>query len=89
MNYSIKQNHPIFKSASTVNFESRKEMVDGKWSGEYIFENEWQSFRTKKDRNIELKSVFREYAQSGKYKIAIKVVDIFGNDTMKVVEVNI
>ncbi|MBT4732130.1 site-specific DNA-methyltransferase, partial [Candidatus Woesearchaeota archaeon] len=26
------------------------------WSGEYVFENEWQSFRTKQDRTIELTS---------------------------------
>lgn len=58
------------------------------WSGDYIFENEWQSFRTKKDRNIELVSVAKE-AMPGRRKIAVKVVDIFGNDTMKIVEVNI
>jgi len=58
------------------------------WTGDYIFENEWQSFRTKKDRSLELKSVFHECVQ-GRRKIAVKVVDIFGNDTMKIVEVNI
>lgn len=58
------------------------------WSGDYIFENEWQSFRTKKDRNIELVSVAKE-AMPGRRKIAVKVVDIFGNDTMKIVEVSI
>ena len=58
------------------------------WSGDYVFENEWQSFRTKKDRNIELTSVAKE-AMSGRRKIAVKVVDIFGNDTMKIVEINI
>lgn len=78
-------------------FENKKEIIrytdeDGKqveaWTGDYIFENEWQSFRTKKDRLLELKSVFHE-CPKGKRKVAIKVVDIFGNDTMKVVEVNI
>ncbi len=59
------------------------------WTGDYVFENEWQSFRTKKDRSIELKSIFHEYPAKGRYKIAIKVVDIFGNDTMKVVEVSV
>lgn len=58
------------------------------WTGDYIFENEWQSFRTKKDRSLELKSVSHE-CQHGRRKIAVKVVDIFGNDTMKVIEVNI
>lgn len=61
---------------------------DELWTGDYVFENEWQSFRTKKDRSLELKSIFHE-CQKGKRKIAIKVVDIFGNDTMKIIEVNI
>lgn len=59
------------------------------WTGEYIFENEWQSFRTKKNRNLELTSAQNEYASKGHHKVAIKVVDIFGNDTMKVIEINI
>ena len=59
------------------------------WTGDYIFENEWQSFRTKKDRKLELSSAIKEYAGKRSYKIAIKVIDIFGNDTMKVIEVNV
>ena len=84
--------------AVDFNFESKKETIrvknekskkiDEVWTGNYIFENEWQSFRTKKDRAIELKSVAHE-SQKGRRKIAVKVVDIFGNDTMKVIEVNI
>ena len=58
------------------------------WTGDYIFENEWQTFRTKKDRSLELTSVFHE-CPPGRRKLAIKVVDIFGNDTMTVIEVNI
>lgn len=58
------------------------------WTGNYIFENEWQSFRTKKDRSLELKSISQEVGK-GRLKIAIKVVDIFGNDTTKVIEINI
>ncbi|MDO8593128.1 MAG: site-specific DNA-methyltransferase [bacterium] len=59
-----------------------------KWTGSYIFENEWQSFRTKKDRTLELTSAFKQ-APKGKMKIAVKVIDIFGNDTTKVIEINI
>jgi len=79
-------------------FENKKEIVrifdektnkeKEKWTGNYIFENEWQSFRTKKDRTLELTSVFKDM-QKGKIKIAIKVIDIFGNDTTKVIEINI
>jgi|TARA_R110000772_G_scaffold268526_1_gene395897 DNA modification methylase len=79
-------------------FENKREIIrvqnaetgdwEEQWTGEYIFENEWQSFRTKKDRSLELTSVAHECAP-GRRKIAIKVVDIFGNDTMTIVEVNI
>ncbi|TAV00320.1 site-specific DNA-methyltransferase [Rhizobium ruizarguesonis] len=58
------------------------------WTGDYIFENEWQSFRTKKDRKLELTSVFHE-CLPGRRKIAVKVVDIFGNDTMTIAEVTV
>jgi hypothetical protein len=58
------------------------------WTGDFIFENEWQSFRTKKYRSLELRSIAQE-CEPGRRKIAVKVVDIFGNDTMTIVEVNI
>ena len=58
------------------------------WTGEYIFENEWQSFRTKKDRSLELETPPHE-CEKGRYKVAVKVVDIFGNDTMKIIEVSV
>ncbi|MCF8068855.1 MAG: site-specific DNA-methyltransferase [Desulfobacterales bacterium] len=79
-------------------FESKREIirvqnpetdeVEEQWTGEYIFENEWQSFRTKKDRSLELKSIPHE-CTPGRRKIAVKVVDIFGNDTMTIVEVSV
>ena len=78
-------------------FESKKEIItvrdkDGElkeeWTGDYIFENEWQSFRTRTDRNIKLKSVFKKVS-AGRRKIAVKVIDIFGNDTMKIIDVNV
>ena len=71
-----------------VRIKNEKDEVVEKWTGDYIFENEWQSFRTKKDRTLELKSISHECAK-GRRKIAVKVVDIFGNDTMKVVEVSL
>ncbi len=79
-------------------FESKREIVrvkneesgkwEERWTGDYIFENEWQSFRTKKDRSLELTSVFHE-CPPGRRKLAVKVVDIFGNDTMTIVEVSV
>ena len=79
-------------------FESKREIIrmqqsgtsewEEQWTGDYIFENEWQSFRTKKDRSLELTSVAHE-CEPGRRKLAVKVVDIFGNDTMTIVEVTV
>ena len=83
--------------AVDFDYHSRKEIIrvveDGVerevWTGNYVFENEWQSFRTRRDRTLELTSAKHQYPQKGKFKIAVKVIDIFGNDTTKVVEVTI
>jgi len=85
-------------------FESKREIIrvkndpstgsgqggewEEQWTGDYVFENEWQSFRTKKDRSLELQSIFHECVP-GRRKIAVKVVDIFGNDTMTIVDVSV
>jgi len=59
------------------------------WTGGYIFENEWQSFRTRQDRDLELSSAAHAYTKAGRYTVAVKVIDIFGNDTMTLVPVNV
>lgn len=59
------------------------------WTGGYIFENEWQSFRTRKQRDLELITAEHVYDQPGRYTVAVKVIDIFGNDTMTLVPVNV
>ena len=79
-------------------FESKHEIIrvqnpdteewEEQWTGDYVFENEWQSFRTKQDRSLELTSVAHE-CPPGPRKLTVKVVDIFGNDTMTIVEVTI
>jgi DNA modification methylase len=84
--------------AVDFNFENKREIIRVKneasgeweeiWTGDYIFENEWQSFRTKSDRSLELTSVAHE-CLTGSRKVAVKVVDIFGNDTMTIIEVTI
>jgi site-specific DNA-methyltransferase (adenine-specific)/adenine-specific DNA-methyltransferase len=65
-----------------IEFEER-------WTGAYIFENEWQSFRTRKDRGLELTTAPHTYAKPGRYTVAVKVIDIFGNDTMALVPVSV
>jgi hypothetical protein len=60
-----------------------------RWTGAYIFENEWQSFRTRQNRDLELTTASHTYAKPGRYIIAVKVIDIFGNDTMTLVPVTV
>ncbi len=79
-------------------FESKREIIrvknldteeiEEQWTGDYIFENEWQSFRTRQNRKLELISAYHELPP-GRHKLAVKVVDIFGNDTMTIIEVNV
>jgi len=83
--------------AVDFDYESKKEVVktlkdDGteseEWTGQYVFENEWQSFRTRKNRELDFTSVAKE-VKPGRRKVAVKVIDIFGNDTTKIIEVNV
>ena len=46
--------------------------VGADFSMDIIFENEWQSFRTKNDRSLELTSVFQE-CNPERRKLAVKV----------------
>ena len=62
---------------------------EDRWTGGYIFENEWQSFRTRKARELDLKTAAHVYQRPGRYTVAVKVIDIFGNDTMTLVSVTV
>jgi hypothetical protein len=70
---------------------SQGELVEWEdwWTGGFIFENEWLSFRTRQDRNLELKTAPHIYARPGRYQVAVKVIDIFGNGTMTLLAVNV
>jgi len=69
-------------------FDEKKNVIE-KWTGNYVFENEWQSFRSSSFNNkLEFKTSKIKINKKNT-KIAVKVVDIFGNDTMKVIEVRI
>lgn len=60
-----------------------------KRTGKFIFENEWQSFRTKSDRSLEITSTPFSYSEAGNYSVAVKVIDIFGNDTTRVFKIKV
>ncbi|MBK8025779.1 MAG: hypothetical protein IPK19_31410 [Chloroflexi bacterium] len=52
------------------------------------FHNEWQSYRTRHDRSLQLK-VTHPYEEKGEYTVVVKVIDILGNDTTKAVQVKV
>ncbi len=61
--------------------------IDWDFKGD-TFHNQWQSYRTKKDLKVEYEAK-HGYQESGEYQVMVKVVDVFGNDTNKVVKVKI
>ena len=52
------------------------------------FHNQWQSYRSRKDPNLQL-STSHEYEAPGEYTVVAKVIDILGNDTTKTLSVTI
>lgn len=79
-------------------YDSKKEIIrikneageiEEQWTGNYIFENEWQSFRTKQDRTLEFVSAEHEYDKKKTYRVMVKVVDILGIDTSQIIEVKL
>ncbi|MDZ4831461.1 MAG: DNA methyltransferase [Phycisphaerae bacterium] len=76
-------------SGGVVKADGEFIVFEERWTHSYIFENEWQSFRTRQNRELELKSAMHEYAKPGRYTIAVKVIDIFGNDTMTVIPISV
>jgi len=58
--------------------------VDYDYDGQH-FVSRWQTYRTRKDRGLELECAVDE-AEVGEV-VVVKVVDIFGNDTNKLMEV--
>jgi len=61
--------------------------VDWDYKGD-TFHNGWQSYRTKKNRKIDLEAK-HTYSDGGDYQIMVKVVDVFGNDSNKVLKVKV
>ena len=72
--------------AGELNLE-KEDITEEKWTGNYIFENQWQSFRTKKNKTIEFVASRRAEKPKKGHKVAVKVVDILGNDTIRIVGV--
>ena len=56
---------------------------------EDTFMQGWVAYRTRKDRSLPLVSDSHEYEAPGSYRAVVKVIDIFGNDTSQVVDMEI
>lgn len=62
--------------------------VDWEFRGDTFMQG-WVTYRTRKDRSLELKSDPHTYEEPGEYAVMVKVIDIFGNDTSKVVRIQV
>src|SRR5262249_45339123 len=56
------------------------------WAVDWDFQNDtfmqgWVAYRTRKERKLPLVSDAHSYENPGRYRILVKVIDIFGNDT--------
>ncbi len=62
--------------------------VDWNFSDD-TFHQGWVTYRTRKDRSLALESDPHAYDTPGQYKVMVKVIDIFGNDTSKICSVKV
>ena len=64
------------------------------WAVDWDFQNDtfmqgWVTYRTRQDRTLVLASDAHTYDKPGKYRIVVKVIDIFGNDTSQAFDVEV
>ena len=64
------------------------------WAVDWDFQNDtfmqgWVAYRTRKERKLPLGSDTHTYEKLGKYRILVKVIDIFGNDTSQAFDVEL
>jgi adenine-specific DNA-methyltransferase len=64
------------------------------WAVDWDFQDDtfmqgWVTYRTRRDRTLALTSDPHTYEQPGQYRVVVKVVDIFGNDTSQVFDVEV
>lgn len=64
------------------------------WAVDWDFQSDtfmqgWVAYRTRKERKLPLVSDAHAYEKPGKYRILVKVIDIFGNDTSQAFDVEV
>lgn len=64
------------------------------WAVDWDFQDDtfmqgWVAYRTRKERKLALSSDAHAYEKPGKYRVLVKVIDIFGNDTSQAFDVEV
>lgn len=64
------------------------------WAVDWDFQSDtfmqgWVAYRTRKERKLPLAADLHAYDKPGKYRILVKVIDIFGNDTSQAFDVEV
>jgi adenine-specific DNA-methyltransferase len=64
------------------------------WAVDWDFQNDtfvnsWTSYRTRRDRTLQLKTDPHVYDAPGTYRVLVKVIDIFGNDTSQLFTITV
>jgi len=64
------------------------------WAVDWDFRSDtfmqgWVAYRTRKERKLPLASGPHAYEKPGKYRVLVKVIDIFGNDTSQAFDVTV
>jgi len=64
------------------------------WSIDWDFQNDtfmqgWVAYRTRKERKLPLVSDAHTYEEPGTYRVRVKVIDIFGNDTTQALDIEV
>lgn len=62
--------------------------VDWNFSDDTFIQG-WVTYRTRKNRALDLESDPHTFDAPGTYKVMVKVIDIFGNDTSKIISVDV
>jgi adenine-specific DNA-methyltransferase len=62
--------------------------VDWDFRGD-TFMQSWVTYRTRKNRKLQLRSDPHVYAEPGEYAAMVKVIDVFGNDTSKILRLTV
>ena len=64
------------------------------WAVDWDFRDDafisgWTSYRTRRDRTLQLRSEPHAYPAAGTHRVLVKVIDIFGNDTSQAFDVRV